>query len=102
MNATIKAHVQKYINEETFISLTQLLQDLYVDNTATSFDELSVATNLELTKRILLAGGFNLRKWGTNNDKLRQIMNSENNFNDHSNKDESTYARSKQGGTSLI
>ena len=98
LDATIRTHVEKYINKETLALLTKFLRDLYVDDTATSFDEFCVAAEFfELPKSVLLEGGFNLRKWDTNNLQLRQIMNSENNLRDHSNEDESTYAQSELG-----
>ena len=43
LSATVKAHVQNYINDETIQILTQFLRDLYVDDTATSFSSSSEA-----------------------------------------------------------
>ena len=38
LNATVKVYVQKYVNDEAIRILTQFLRDMYVDNTATSFN----------------------------------------------------------------
>ena len=68
LNATIRAHVEKHLGENTEKLLLQFLRDLYVDDTATSFNDLTKATEFyHLTKNILAIGGFNLRKWETNN-----------------------------------
>ena len=98
LNATIKSHVEKYIDKETEMLLLQFLHDLYVDDTATSFDELTEAVKFfELTKTILASGGFNLRKWETNNSKLRDIINNESGVVTQTKNDESTYAQSQLG-----
>ena len=54
---------------------------------------------LHLTKSILTSGGFNLRKWETNNLVLRNIISQEKTLNDIQNEksDESTYAQSQLG-----
>ena len=44
LNATIRAHVQKDLVENTKKLLLQFLQDLYVGNTATSFNDLTKTT----------------------------------------------------------
>ena len=68
LNATIRAHVEKHLGKNTEKLLLQFLRDLYVDDTATSFNDLMKATEFyHLTKNILAIGGFNLRKWETNN-----------------------------------
>ena len=52
-----------------------------------------------LTKSILAPGGFNLRKWETNNLVLRNIISQDKTLNDIQNEktDESTYAQSQLG-----
>ena len=63
LNATIRAHVEKHLGENTKKLLLQFLRDLYVDDTATSFNDLMKATEFyHLTKNILAIGEFNLRK----------------------------------------
>ena len=65
LNATIRAHVEKHLVEKTKKLLLQFLQDLYVDDTVTSFNNLTKAIKFyHLSKSILASGGFNLRKWG--------------------------------------
>ena len=100
MNATIRAHVEKHLVENTEKLLLQLLRDLYVEDTATSFNDLTKTTEFyHLTKSILASGGFNLRKWETNNLILRNIISQEKTLNDVQNekKDKSTCAQSQLG-----
>ena len=74
-NDTIRAHVEKHLVENTEKFLLPFLRDLYVDDTATSFNDLTKATEFyHLTKSILPSGGFNLQKWETNNLVLRNII----------------------------
>ena len=103
LNATIRAHVEKHLGENTEKLLLQFLRYLYVDDTATSFNDLTKATEFyHLTKNILAIGGFNLRKWETNNLVLRNIISQEETLNDIQNEktDESTYAQSQLGFSS--
>ena len=73
LNATVKAHVQNSINDETIQILTQFLRDLYVDNTATSFNSSSEALEFySVCKQVLFKGGFQLRKWESNNVNLQK------------------------------
>ena len=63
LNATIRAHVEKHLVENTEKLLLHFLRDLYVDDSATSFNDLTKATEFyHLTKSILASGGFNLQK----------------------------------------
>ena len=69
--------------ENTEKLLVRFLRDLYVDDTATSFNDLTkVGEFYHLTKSILISGGFNLRKWVTNNLLLRNIVSQEKSLND--------------------
>ena len=82
------------MGENTKQLLLQFLRDLYVDDTATSFNDLTKATEFyHLTKNILAIEGFNLRKWETNNLVLRNIISQEETLNDIQNEktDESTH-----------
>ena len=100
LNATTQVHVEKNLGENTEKLLLQFLRDLYVDDTATSFNDLMKATEFyHLTKNILAIGGFNLRKWETNNLVLRNIISQEETLNDIQNEktDESTYAQLQLG-----
>ena len=63
LDAKTRAHVEKHLGENTEKLLLQFVRDLYVDDTATSFNDLTKATEFyHLTKSILAIGGFNLRK----------------------------------------
>ena len=63
LTATIRVHVKKHLVKNTEKLLLQFLRDLYVDYTATSFNDLTKATEFyHLTKSILASGGFNLQK----------------------------------------
>ena len=78
MNAAIRAHVEEHLLENAEILLLQFLRDLYVDDTATSVNDLMKATEFyHLSKSILASAGFNLRKWETNNLVLRGITSQE-------------------------
>ena len=60
LSATVKAHVQNSINDETIQILTQFLRDLYVDDTAMSFNSSSEALEFySVCKQVLFKGGFN-------------------------------------------
>ena len=105
LNATTQVHVEKNLGENTEKLLLQFLRDLYVDDTATSFNNLTkVAKFYHLTKNILAIGEFNLRKrkWETNNLVLRNIISQEKTLNDIQNEktDKSTYAQSQLGFSS--
>ena len=66
------------MSENTEKLLLQFLRDLYVDDTATSFNDLTKVTEFyHLTKNILAIGGFNLRKSETNNLVLCNITSQE-------------------------
>ena len=100
LNATMRAYVEKHLVENTEKLLLQFLRDLYVEDTATSFNDLTKATEFcHLTKSILASGGFNLRKWETNNLVLRNIISQDKTLNDIQNEktDKSTYAQSQLG-----
>ena len=68
LNATMRAYVEKHLVENIEKLLLQLPRNLYVDDTPTSFNDLTKATEFcHLTKSILASGRFNLQKWETNN-----------------------------------
>ena len=64
---------------EKFI-LEKLLRDLYVDDLATCFNDGKLAFNFyESSKKILVLGGFDLRKWFTKSRHLcEKICETEN------------------------
>ena len=73
LNATVRAHVEKHLGENKEKLLLQFLQDFCADDTATSLNNFTKATE-HITKNILAIGGFNLRKWETNDLVLRTII----------------------------
>ena len=84
--------------ENTEKLLLQFLQDLYVDDTVTFFNDLTKATEFyPLTKSILASGVINLRKWEMKNFVLCNIISQEKTLNDIQNEktDASTCAQSQ-------
>ena len=60
LNATIRAYVEKHLFENTEKIFLEFLRDLYVDDTATFFNDLRKATRFYyLPKSLLASGGFN-------------------------------------------
>ena len=60
MNATIREHIEKHLFENTEKLLLQILRDLYVDDTATSFSDLAKAVEFyDIIKSTLASRGLN-------------------------------------------
>ena len=102
MNATVKVHVQNYINDETIRILTQFLRDLHVDDAATSFNSSSEELEFySVCKQNLLKGGFQLRKWESNNINLQKNTREKETDNSNSSSnpstDDTTYAQYQLG-----
>ena len=74
LNATIEHHLSKYSNN--FPELVQkILSSSYVDDLTSSCDTVEEAFNLFVKSKELMAqGGFNLRKWCSNSQKLRHLI----------------------------
>ena len=88
MNATVKVHVQNYINDETIQTLTQFL---HVDDTATSFNASSEGLEFySVCKQNLLKGGFQLRKWESNDINLQKNIREKETDNSNSSSNPST------------
>ena len=63
MNATVKFHLSQYLGQKKLKCATEkFLQNLYVDHSTTSFDDVD-------------EGSFDLRKWITNNENLQHRIN---------------------------
>ena len=63
LNGTVKIHVKKHVNHETRVILEKFLKDLYVDDTATSFNSIADSSKFyRITSSVMSKGGFNLRK----------------------------------------
>ena len=53
------------------VALQKLLWDMYVDDVATSFHTMEEGLEFSFeSKKCLKEGGFELRKWNSNNKKL--------------------------------
>ena len=49
---------------------------MYVDDSTTSFNSFNQGSEFyKIAKKCLSSGGFDLRKWATNNPKLRDYIN---------------------------
>ena len=84
LNGTITDHLKMYVERDQNI-ITKFVEDLYVDDTTSRCS--SVEKGMEFyqkSKTIILAAGFNLRKWVTNDPVLQEYFhtneNMENNF----------------------
>ena len=102
MNVTVKAQVQNYINDKTIRTLTYFLRDLHVDDTATSFNSSSEALEFySVCKQNLLKGGFQLRKWESNDINLQKNIRKKETDNSNSSSnpstDDITYAQYQLG-----
>ena len=102
LNATVKVHVQNYINDEIIRILTQFLRDLHVDDAATSFNSSSEELEFySVCKQNLLKGGFQLRKWESNNINLQKNIREKETDNSNSSSnpstDDTTYAQYQLG-----
>ena len=68
---TIKHHVSQFANEDS--KILNVLDKLYCDDLSCGVDTKEEAINLYMCcKEIMLKGGFNLRKWQSN-DKVVQV-----------------------------
>ena len=75
LNGTVKVHVEKHVNHETRAVLEKFLRDLYVDDTATSFNSIAGASKFyRITSSVMSTGGFNLRKWGYNDETVKRLI----------------------------
>ena len=81
LNATVRHHLTKYIDlEEIKHVIERLILNLYVDDSSTSFDELSDAIEFcRVAKSTLGDPNFDLRKWISNNFEFIKYAQSKNN-----------------------
>ena len=81
LNATVRHHLTKYIDlEEIRHVIERLILNLYVDDSSTSFDELSDAIEFcRVAKSTLGDPNFDLRKWISNNFEFIKYAQSKNN-----------------------
>ena len=62
LNATIKHHLSKYLDNEKEI-LERVGNDLYVDDLVSECNERSEGKTYDKSKAIMSDAGFDLRKW---------------------------------------
>ena len=68
-------HIEKHVHHDTQVVLEKFLRDLYVDDTATSFNSLADATKFyRITSSLICKGGFNLRKWDSNDETIKKLI----------------------------
>ena len=77
MNATVKFHLSQYFGQQKLKwVIEKFIQDLYVDDSTTSFDDVDDAYYFyETAKFCLQKGSFDLRKWITNSENLQHRTN---------------------------
>ena len=75
LNGTVKVHVEKHVNHDTRAVLEKFLRDSYVDDTATSFNSIGDASKIyRITSSVMNKGGFNLRKWDSNDEMVKRLI----------------------------
>ena len=79
MNGTVKVHIEKHVNYETRAVLEKFFRDLCVDDTATSFNSIAdVSKFYRITSSVMSKGGFNLRKWDSNDQTVKRLTYNDN------------------------
>ena len=74
LNAVLQHHIKTYQEDQDFVS--KLLQSFYVDDLVSGCESIDKALELyQKAKERMLAGGFKLRKWKTNDVELLQEIN---------------------------
>ena len=74
LNATIKHHLSKYLDNEKEI-VERVGDDLYVDDLVSGCNERSEGKTLyDKSKAIMSEAGFDLRKWTTNDRELNEYI----------------------------
>ena len=97
LNATIKYHLEHYLNNaKNFVE--KFLNDLYVDDSTSGFFNVKEAYDFYLNaKRIMKEGGFELRKWASNSVELMNKINRDENINCSDQSNESNHTRKVLG-----
>ena len=74
LNAVLRNHLTKYeANDPQFVF--DVLKSLYVDDYASGEDSVSACFDLyQKLKKCFSEGGFNMRKWATNNSVLSELI----------------------------
>ena len=102
LNATVKHHLQKY-NDDT---AEKVSKSLYVDDlTSGAKNDEDTIKLYQKSKRMLLEGGFELRKWESNSKKVMDAINEqcvENNTGANISEDTRSYAETVGNKPMLI
>ena len=92
LNATIKYHLERYLNEaKNFVE--KFLNNLYVDDSTSGFFNVKAYDFYLNAKRIMKEGGFELRKWASNSVELMNKINRDENINYSDSSNESNHTR---------
>ena len=79
LNGTVKVHIEKHVNHDTRAVLETFLRNLYVDDTAKSFNSIADASKFyRITSSVMSKGGFNLRKWDSNDETVKRLICNDN------------------------
>ena len=74
LNATISTHMGKYL-ETHYEIIIKFLNDLYMDVSTTGAQTKSEVYELyQKIKKLMLEGGFVLKKWNSNDDDLKNMI----------------------------
>ena len=76
LGGTLQMHMSKYDFSYRDIDLVhKFIRDLYKDNTTNTFKDIDTAIMFyNKTKMYLSEGGFELRKWITNDSTIRDLL----------------------------
>ena len=74
LGATISHHMKQYKDIDPEV-LDQFLEDLYMNDSISGADDVEKGYRFYLFSKILMKGGFMLRKWSTNNSELQDRIN---------------------------
>ena len=100
LNGTIKQHLEKYMLNPNFTEIIKkLIMNLYVDDSANSFDNLQIIIGFyEKSKACLKDANFELQKWATNNCVIQKYIDQNQDPNKELN-DSETCVKSLYGTT---
>ena len=76
LNAVIQKHLSRYKGSEPQV-MQLLAESFYVDDFVGGAKDVEEGYQIfQTSRKVMKEGGFNLRKWHTNNAKLQQKMSS--------------------------
>ena len=80
LGATVRHHLDKYTTTQPEF-VDKFIEDLYVDDSTSGIDDVAEGVDFyHKAKAILSAGGFDLRKWITNDSNLQSYINDQENI----------------------